>query len=176
VKRIIVFVFLFHVVWCVAVFAQQKITTVFLVRHAEKSATPADDPVLSSQGVARAELLARMFENTGLKAVYTSQYARTRLTAEPLEKRLKIPVQAIHADATNKLVESILSKHAGEAVLVVGHSNTLPEIVQAFGASKIQEIDDHDYDNLYVITVFGNGTAELLRMKFFATNAEQVCK
>jgi 2,3-bisphosphoglycerate-dependent phosphoglycerate mutase len=175
VKRTILFVVLFYFV-CGAVYAKQQITTVLLVRHAEKLTTPADDPVLSPQGTARAETLVRMFENSGLNAVYSSQYARTKLTAEPLAKRFRIPVETVDAKSTNKLVESILSKHSGGTVLVVGHSNTLPEIIEALGAGKIQEIDDLDYDNVYVVTVSGNGIAKVVRMKFFVTNEEQVCK
>jgi broad specificity phosphatase PhoE len=175
VKRTILFVFLFYCV-CTAAFAKEKITTVVLVRHAEKLTTPADDPVLSPQGVARAELLVRMFENSGLNAIYSSQYARTKLTAEPLARKSRIPLETVDAKSTNKLVESILSKHSGGTVLVVGHSNTLPEIIQALGAGKIQEVDDLDYDNIYVVTVSGNGNAKVMRMKFFVTNEEQVCK
>ena len=174
-KRIILFVILFYVV-CSAAYAKQKITTVLLVRHSEKLTTPADDPVLSPQGTVRAQLLVRMFENSGLNAIYTSQFTRTKLTAEPLAKRFGIPLETVDAKTTNKLVESILSKHSGGTVLVVGHSNTLPEIIEALGAGKIQEIDDLDYDNIYVVTVSGNGIAKVVRMKFFVTGEEQVCK
>lgn len=174
-KRIILFVILFYFV-CSAVYAKEKITTVFLIRHAEKLTTPADDPVLSPQGIARAELLVRMFENSGLNAIYTSQYARTKLTAEPLTKRFRIPLETVDAKTSNKLVDSILSKHSGGTILVVGHSNTLPEIIEALGAGKIQEIDDLDYDNIYIVTVSGNGIAKVVRMRFFVANEEQVCK
>lgn len=174
-KRTILFVLLFYFV-CTAAFAKEKITTVLLVRHAEKLTTPADDPVLSPVGVARAELLVRMFENSGLNAIYTSQYARTKLTAEPLARKSRIPLETVDAKSTNKLVESILSKHSGGTVLVVGHSNTLPEIIEALGGGKIQEIEDLDYNNFYMVTVSGNGIAKVVRMKFFVTNEEQVCK
>jgi broad specificity phosphatase PhoE len=156
-------------------YAQEKTTTVILVRHAEKMATPGDDPVLNEQGKARADQLARIFDSSGIAAIYSSQYTRTRLTAEPLAKKLGLPVQVVNANTTNKLVESILKNHAGQTVLVVGHSNTLPEIAQALGAGLIQPIGDLDYDNLFIVTVFGNGTAKLLKMKFFA-GSEMVCQ
>jgi 2,3-bisphosphoglycerate-dependent phosphoglycerate mutase len=175
VKRIIFFLVLFCFVSGIA-FAKEKITTVFLVRHAEKLTTPADDPVLSPQGIARTQLLVRMFENSNLNGIYVSQYARTKLTAEPLAKKSGIALETVAAATTNKLVQSILSKHSGGTVLVVGHSNTLPEIIEALGAGKIREIDDLDYDNVYVVTVSGNGTAKVVQMKFFITTEEQVCK
>ena len=174
-KRIILFVVLFYFV-CSAAYAKQKMTTILLVRHAEKLTTPADDPILSPVGVSRAQQLIRMFEGSGLNAIYTSQYARTKLTAEPLAKRLRIPIETVDAKTSNKLVDSILSKYSGGTVLVVGHSNTLPEIIESLGAGKIQEIGDLDYDNMYIVTVSGNGIAKVVRMKFFVTNEEQVCK
>ncbi|MCI0411516.1 histidine phosphatase family protein [bacterium] len=175
-KRITLLIVLFYFLLSGAAFGKQKLTTVLLVRHAEKVVTSGDDPPLSPQGVARAELLVRMFENSGLNAIYTSQFARTRLTGEPLAKRLRISLETVDAGTTNKLVASILSKHSGGTVLVVGHSNTLPEIIEALGGGEVQEIDDSDYDNLYVVTVFGNGIAKVVRTKFFVTGEEQVCK
>ena len=122
--------------FCATVFSQDRTTTILLVRHAEKSGSPADDPVLSPAGGARAELLARMLENSGLSAIYTSQYARTKLTAEPIARKFHVPLQAIDAANTNKLVDTILTKHSGGTVLVVGHSNTLPEIAEHWGQAR----------------------------------------
>ena len=156
--------------------AQDSVTTVILVRHAEKAATSGDDPGLSDSGLARAELLARMLENSGVSAIFTTQFARTRQTAVPVAKKFGLNIQTINADATKVLVDAILSKYFGRTVLVVGHSNTLPEIVEALGGGKATEIDDSDYDNLYVATVVRKGSARLLRLKFSNSNFEQVCQ
>ena len=64
--------------------AQFKPTTVFLTRHAERDTTPPEDPALTAAGKERAERLARMLEGAGVKAVFTSQFARTRETGRPL--------------------------------------------------------------------------------------------
>src|SRR5688572_15436544 len=139
------FVFLIvHFLLCATLFGEEKVTTILLIRHAEKATTPAEDPVLTPQGTARADGLVQIFENSGLTAIYTSQYARTRLSAEPLARKLGVKAQTVNADATNELVKTIFGRHSGETVLVIGHSNTLPEIVQALGAGKIQEIADTD--------------------------------
>jgi 2,3-bisphosphoglycerate-dependent phosphoglycerate mutase len=173
-RKAIFFVFLVSMIQFSA-FAAGKITTVILTRHAEKMTTPEDDPVLNAQGKERAELLASMLENSGVNAIYSSQYSRTKLTAEPLSKRLKLPVETVDANTTNKLVSSILSKHAGGTVLVVCHSNTLPEIVQALGGGTIPEIGDFDYDNLYIVTVYQKGLAKVVRLKYFLSSP-QVCQ
>jgi len=157
-------------------FSAQRITTVILTRHAEKSTTPEEDPALTAAGKERADFLVRMLEKSGVNAIYSSQYARTRLTAEPLSRRLGVPVETVDAATTNKLVASILSKHAGGTVVVVCHSNTLPEIVQALGGGKIPEIDDLDYDNLYIVTVYEKGHASVLRLKYFSPLGGQVCQ
>jgi broad specificity phosphatase PhoE len=174
VKRKLLILLIVQLLFCASVFAQT--TTVILVRHSEKSTAPTDDPVLSDQGKARAEMLSRMLENSGLTAVYTSQYARTKLTAEPIARKLNVPVQNVDAASSKKLVDTILAKNKGGTILIVGHSNTLHEIVTALGAGPLQEMDDTDYDNLYVVTVFKKGTAKLLRLKFFNPNTEQVCQ
>jgi broad specificity phosphatase PhoE len=152
---------------CSAALAQPGVTTVILVRHAEKSTTPANDPGLTEQGSGRAQILMKMFENSNLSAIYCTQYARTKLTAQPLATKLGLQVQVVDASASKKLVETILTRHAGKSVLVVGHSNTLPEIVAALGAGKMADIADPDYDNLFIVNVIERGKAKLLRMKFF---------
>jgi broad specificity phosphatase PhoE len=157
-------------------FSAEKVTTVILTRHAEKATAPADDPALSAIGKDRADLLVKMLEKSGVSAIYSSQYARNRLTAEPLARKLGIPVETVNAEATNKLVASILSKHAGGTVLVVCHSNTLPEIVQALGGGSIPEIDDLDYNNLYIVNIYGKNRASVLRLQYFNPATSEVCQ
>jgi 2,3-bisphosphoglycerate-dependent phosphoglycerate mutase len=174
-KKAILFFVLILMVQASAFAAAQQITTVILTRHAEKAASPEDDPALTAQGKERADLLASMLEKSGVNGIYTSQYLRTRLTAEPLSKKLGVPVETVDASTTNKLVASILTKHAGGTVVVVCHSNTLPEIVQALGGGTIPEIGDMEYDNLYIVTVYQKGVAKVVRMKYLLSS-EQVCQ
>jgi phosphohistidine phosphatase SixA len=154
-----------------------ELTTVYLVRHAEKGDTPPQDPPLSEQGKQRAQELARRLESAGIKAIYTSQYARTRQTAEPLATRLgitavEIPVtmnpanpREIAEQSYTAIIEGI-RQHPGDPVLVVGHSNTIPEIIKRLGADTIPTIDEKSYDDLFIASVFGNGKTNLARMKY----------
>jgi 2,3-bisphosphoglycerate-dependent phosphoglycerate mutase len=159
---------LYVCIFLLPAFAQTEsaLTTVVVVRHAEKSTTPKDDPVLTDAGKTRAAHLAEMLSNAGVQAIYTSQFERTKLTAEPLAKKLAIDAMVIDAAKSDELANTIRSKNAGQIVLVVGHSNTLPEIIHAFDGPEIPELDDNEYDSLFVLSVPESGESKLLKLKF----------
>lgn len=145
---------------------ESALTTVILVRHAEKSTTPKDDPLLTDAGKSRAAHLADILSNADVQAIYTSQYERTKLTAEPLAKKLAINPTIIDAAKSVEFANSIRSKNAGQTVLVVGHSNTLPEIIHALGGPQIPDLDDNEYDSFFVLSIPENGESKLLKLKF----------
>jgi phosphohistidine phosphatase SixA len=158
-----------------------KVTTVFLVRHAEKADAPKEDPPLSEKGNSRSQELARMLEGSGVKAIYTSQYLRTKQTAEPLSKQLGLPITAISlkmsptnprevseqsiAEITGKIYE-----YAGDAALVIGHSNTVPEVIRKLGGDVVPKIDEKRFDDLFIVTVYGKGKAKVAQMKYGSPN------
>ncbi|HEY0745642.1 MAG TPA: phosphoglycerate mutase family protein [Steroidobacteraceae bacterium] len=146
-------------------------TTVVVIRHAEKEAAVSLDPPLSSAGEARAALLARMFGNIKgagrLDAIYISPTLRSRLTAAPLAAQLAIvPIEASQDDP-KALARRILRENSGRRVLVVGHVNTVPEIVSSLaGRSDLPSIDEQDFGEMYVVTVPRIGHANLVRMNY----------
>lgn len=152
-----------------------KVTTVYLVRHAEKAAAPAADPPLTEAGTKRAEELARKLGKAGIKTISTSQFLRTQATAEPLAKQLGITntVIPVKMDTMNsrqlspeylKQVSDLVSSSAG-SVLIVGHSNTVPELIKALGGDIVPTIDDATYDDLFVVTVYAKGKAKVAHLK-----------
>lgn len=153
-------------------------TTVILVRHAEKAAQPADDPPLTPAGEARARDLWTAIRDAGVTAVITTQYARTRATAQPTVTATHLTPEIIRAAGESHAqdVAAAVRRHAGQTVLVVGHSNTIPAIVEALGAARPAPICDPEYDNLYVVTIAGDGKAGLVRSKFgVPTPVEPTC-
>lgn len=118
----------------------------FLVRHAEK-VDNSKDAALSPAGQARAKALALTLRDAGVSSIYATQYQRTKATAQPLAEALKLHVHLHPADDTAGLV-ALLHKERGRA-LVVGHSNTLPEIAAAYGVKL--SIEDDQYDGLFMI-------------------------
>lgn len=124
-------------------------TTVLLVRHADRQGS-AD--ALTAAGTARAEDLARVLEKAGISAIFTSQANRTQQTAAPTASQLGITPVAVTAADVAGLVGTIRSDHSGQTVLVVGHSNTVPQIIDEFGGPTVV-IGESEYDNLYVLTL-----------------------
>ncbi|HUF17336.1 MAG TPA: phosphoglycerate mutase family protein [Thermoanaerobaculia bacterium] len=147
-------------------------TTVIVVRHAEKVSDDRD-PVLSEKGKDRARVLAQMLGETAIDAIYTTQYLRTRQTAEPLAARLNLDAIALEATDTHisELADRIRTAHRGHVVLIVGHSNTVPAILAALGASDSRPIGDEEYDHLYILTIRGDDTAQLLTLRYGAAGA-----
>ena len=136
-----------------------------VVRHAEK-ADQSTDPVLSAEGTARAEALAKALAALDVKAVYVTQYQRTALTAAPLMKAAGLKPIQVHSDATAELVERMKKEHPAEVVLTVGHSNSVPRILKLLGASENIQLGDNDYDNLFIVVPAASGPPTLLRLKY----------
>ena len=144
-------------------------TTVIVVRHAEKATEPAADPPLTAAGVARAEALVDAVRAMPVTAIVSTDFARTRSTAAPLAARLGLTPQLVDArarDHARLVAEGILARHRGETVVVVGHSNTVPDIVAALGATTPPPICDAEYDNLYVVRVPPTGSATVERRRY----------
>jgi broad specificity phosphatase PhoE len=152
-------------------------TTVFVVRHAEKATDDPRDPILNSAGELRAEALAAALGDAGVTALYTTQYKRTRATVEPLASRLKLavverPVASGNADAYPRaLAQEILAKHRGGTVVVVGHSNTVPAIVEAISGRKVAPITEAEYDHIFIVIVPQAGSARLVKARYGAATA-----
>ena len=142
--------------------------TLILVRHAEKKIVPPEnkDPDLSPAGQARAEELARMFGDTGIAAIYATQYKRTQQTVKPLAEKLGLAVTRVEAKETKELVKQIRSRNAGQVIFIAGHNNSVPEIIAAMGGPQLPIIPETEYDNLYILTVNSDGSAKLLKMKY----------
>ena len=144
-------------------------TTVVVVRHAEKEDRPDDpDPPLSAVGIERATLLARMFGDTPIAAAYASEYERTQATVRPLAAHHGIDVTVHPAADFAGLADVIRVRHAGATVVVAGHSNTVPAIIEALGGGPVEPIDESVYDNLYVVTLGPAGPRSLVRLRYGA--------
>ncbi|MEN3278532.1 MAG: hypothetical protein V7631_4322 [Massilia sp.] len=127
---------------------------IYLVRHGEK-APEGKDPDLTPQGRQRAQNIAAMLGKANVAHVFSSPTNRTRQTAEPLAQQNGLQVQLYDPRTPQALVSRVKSLNG--AVLVVGHSNTLSELVKLFGGQPGAEIADNEYDRLYQLIPGTNG-------------------
>ena len=145
----------------------QPSMTVILVRHAEKKIEPENkDPDLSPAGLARAQELVRMFSDTGITAIYATQFKRTQQTVQPLADKLGLAVTQVEAKKTTELVKQIRARNAGQVIFIAGHNNSVPEIIAALGGPQLPIIPETEFDNLYILTVQGDRSAKLLKLRY----------
>lgn len=140
--------------------AQTPPTTLFIVRHAEKSAPNGDLP-LSAEGRTRAARLASMLRDASVDRIYTTEMIRTRETAEPLQLKAEaVPVQDVDG-----LVTRLRALRPGSTALVVNHSGTIPKIVEKLGGGSIDPMAEDEYDRLLIVTI-GSGGAHVVTLRF----------
>lgn len=154
----------------VALGAQSAPTVVIIVRHAEKGTTPANDPPLSEAGAARAHALAVALADAHIDAVIATPTARTQETARAVAQPRGLAVETVALgtrEAHVRAVADAVRRHAGQTVLVVGHSNTVAAIVTALGGPPMADLCDEQYSMLFTL-VIGAGPPRLVRSRFGA--------
>lgn len=137
----------------------QAQTSVWIVRHAEENMkNPSDpDPSLSINGEERAKELAALLMPQRLLAVYSTPFKRTMQTAQPTAYGRGLTVETYDPADLETFAASVLRQHKGGAVLIVGHSNNVLELVEAFGIKRpIDVVSDDVYDYVFNVTVHGN--------------------
>jgi broad specificity phosphatase PhoE len=147
--------------------------TVILVRHAERAATPANDPELTPAGGQRARDLLAALAGAQVTSVVTTHLQRTTLTARPVldaigKAPIVIPARGPSAAHIEAVVAAVRSRPAGEVVLVVGHSNTVPGILAALGGPRLPDLCDSQYASLFVLQLRGSGPPTFIHAKYGA--------
>ncbi len=171
-RTIVVFSMLLAVLGAVVVFAyfstfSRPVTTVILVRHAEKNIEPNNpDPDLSPDGQQRAQEIARMFAGAGVNAIYATQFKRTQQTVKPLSDRTGVPLSLLDANQTDQIVQRLQTTYRGKIVFIAGHNNTVPAIISALSGETYPVIPESEYDNLYIVTIYRFGKAKVLKLKY----------
>ncbi len=129
---------------------EKPATTIIVVRHAEK---PGQADSLSDAGFARAQALAHVLREANVRAIYRTDTARNRLTAAPLAAATGVTPRIYAAKEYDALIARIFAEHEGETVVVVGHSNTVTQIVAAAGGPALDELAETEYDKLFIVLV-----------------------
>lgn len=140
---------------CPVSFAGDDEFELYLVRHAEKEADGSRDPALTEAGQQRAVRLAAWLKNRNITRVWSSGYKRTVDTAQPLTSDLGLILSIYDPRNQSWLAEHLMERQ--DNALVVGHSNTIPELARLLCECEIADMDETEYDRLIVITVGGDG-------------------
>ena len=179
-RTVIVFSMLFAVLGAVVVIAyfvtfRRPVTTVILIRHAEKIIDPNNNDVdLSPAGQARAQEIVRMFGDAGVNAIYATQYKRTQQTVKPLADKIGVPVTIVNSKSTGDLLAQIRAQHSGQTIFIAGHNNTVPEIIAALGGPQYPIIPESEHDNLFIVTVYRTGKAKVVKLKYGSASEQGV--
>jgi broad specificity phosphatase PhoE len=145
----------------------QPVTTVILVRHAEKNIEPENpNPDLSPAGLDRAQTLVNVLGKTAITAIYATQYTRTQSTVGPLANQRALTVNQIEAQNVAELVRQIKTNNAGGVVLAAGHSNSVPATIAALGGGSLPIIPEFEYDNIFIVTVQRFRKTRVLNLRY----------
>lgn len=124
---------------------------IFVVRHAERADPKDDASLLSAAGKRRAETLRHVLSAVALKAVYCTEYERTRQTAAPTAKAQGVSPTVLSSEDGKGLAEALGKLKPEEDALVVGHTDTIPDLLKALGVERPVALDSGDYDNLFLV-------------------------
>jgi len=133
-------------------FAEPKV--IFVTRHGEK-AKEGKDPDLSAQGQARAQHIGALLRKAGIKQIFSTTTARTQQTAQPLATLTGLTVQSYDGGKPGAMLEKV--KLSPGPSMIVGHSNTVPELVKLLGGGTVPEIADDEFDRLYQVIIGDDG-------------------
>jgi phosphohistidine phosphatase SixA len=173
--------------WCPYV---NRTTTILLVRHAEKAGEGNSD--LTDAGRNRADELVTVAADAGVTAIYATEWCRTVLTSKPIAEARGLTVQIVRdaaggltsctpsipasrysllpveIDTPAEVVGHVLANHPGGTALIVGHSNTVPELIRLLSGGFVVSVPDHAFDRLFILTRRDFGPSRLVKGRYGA--------
>ncbi len=153
----------------------QKVTIIYLVRHAEKITIDPNnkDPLLTERGQQRSNDLVNKLKKNKLSAIYSTDFQRTKLTVKPIADKQGLPIKIYDPKQIKSFVNTILQENKGGKILIVGHSNTVLETIEAMSTTRpIAEIKDQEYDYFFTVKIAKEGTATVKMEHYGAKNSE----
>ncbi|MBT4472911.1 MAG: histidine phosphatase family protein [Bacteroidetes bacterium] len=138
---------------------KENTSVYYFIRHAEKDRSDSTNknPSLTLQGLERANKWALFFKDKNIAAVYSTNYKRTQQTALPIAKEQNLEI--ISYTAKELISEKFIADNKGKNIVIVGHSNTTPELVNSLlGEKKYEDIADRENNNVFIVTLNKNKT------------------
>ena len=147
-------------------YSQDDLTTVILVRHAEKKVDQNGDPDLTEEGQKRARELMRILKDQPIDVIYSTPFKRTRQTVAPLALFKNKDIQEYNPSKMEEVIE-LIKEAKGQTILLSGHSNTTPAIInQILKTDSFNELDESDYDNMYIVTFSEIGRGTVVQLEY----------
>jgi broad specificity phosphatase PhoE len=147
------------------VIAQEDVTTIILVRHAEK-VDDSRDPELSEAGKQRAQKLAQVLDRQSIDVIYSTDYIRTKDTCAPVSALKNVEVKLYDPRNVEQL-NAMAGENAGKTILVCGHSNSTPRLANHFlKADKFADFDESDYGNILIVTMPAQGNPDVVHLRY----------
>ena len=142
-------------------------STFYLVRHAEKEKDGSRNPSLTATGKERAQQLANILTKINISNVYATDFNRTQQTANPTAQSKGLSVEKYNPSDANLLANELIQNHKNQNVLIVGHSNSTPTLINALANSdELAKIDESDYGNFYVVQIRSRGDVVVQSFRF----------
>jgi 2,3-bisphosphoglycerate-dependent phosphoglycerate mutase len=127
-------------------------TLLIFVRHTEKADDGTRNPPLNPKGLKRANSLANELAEMPLSAIYSTNYKRTLMTATPVAYHFELPIYTYDFSNLEEFLNKVIAEHKGKAVLIVGHSNTTPNLINlVMQEDRIAQIDEKQYGDLFLL-------------------------
>lgn len=150
-KKLLLYIFLLGLPASLMAQKSSKTSRYFFIRHAEKVLN-VKNPDLTPKGKERAQEWAAMFQHYKIDKVLSTDYKRTIQTAQPIATKNRVRVEKYNPRKFD--VAKFLQSTKGKNVVIVGHSNSTPTLVNSFlKKNKYQQIDEKIYGNLYILTI-----------------------
>ena len=141
-------------------------TTFILLRHAEKVKNTSN-PDLNTRGQQRAKDLSGVLKHASIDAIFSTDYKRTIQTVEPLANYDGLPIQKYNPSDLRTFAHDALSRYPSGTIVVVGHSNTTPALLNILTGTRVySDFDEDEYDNLFIVTVFELGKAKVVQLAY----------
>lgn len=144
--------------------SEKKEKTIYIVRHAEKQLVQDPDPDLAQVGYIRAKKLAQILKDQEIKHIFSTNYKRTKLTAQPTAEQAGLEIQSYEPSNHDELVDKLHELEGN--VLVVGHSNTVSRLANYFigEGEKFNDLTEDEYNFIYEIKLSKDGSAVLRKL------------
>ncbi len=148
-------------------YLDKNVTVFYIVRHAEKDTAGGSNADLNPIGRGRANALVEMFKRTRIQKVYSTDVPRTKSTAKPLAQFKRRPVEIYNAKKQKEFLETLLVEGKGKKIFIVGHSNTVPHLVNILRGSEVEkDLPDSEYSRMYIVSVKKIGDAKVQIINF----------